>query len=227
MSISVTFGLLSGLLSLFAYLPYLRDTLRGVTRPQRASWFIWTVLSMIAFAAQIAEGATQSLWFAGVQMGGTAVIFALSIKRGVGGLVNFTDCLILVAAALGLYLWSVTNDPAYALAISIGISLLGGSVTVVKAYNAPWSGTLSTWCFSFVASICAMVAAGPFDLMLWAYPMYLFLLNGAIVLAMLWGKSKAPAPEVSEPAFHPVPLLLARVQRADLPPRASALRNVA
>jgi hypothetical protein len=181
----ILLGLASGVLSFAAYLPYIRDTLAGRTQPQRASWLIWSVLSTIALCGQIYEGASASLWFAGVQVSATVLIFGLSLRWGVGGVMDRRDAVILALAGAGVVLWSLTDTPAYALAITITISLLGGSVTVAKAFQAPRSETLSTWTMGFVASGLAIAAVGQIDPVLMAYPAYLLLLNGAIVAGRL------------------------------------------
>ncbi|KKT58129.1 MAG: hypothetical protein UW52_C0064G0012 [Candidatus Gottesmanbacteria bacterium GW2011_GWA1_44_24b] len=61
-----TFGLLSAVIFPISYFPYVRDTLRGKTKPERASWFIWATLGAIAFFSQLAKGATDSLWLSGL-----------------------------------------------------------------------------------------------------------------------------------------------------------------
>lgn len=185
----MAFGVFSALLSTYAFLPYIRDTLRRQTRPQRASWFIWSVLGSISLFSQIYEGATASLWFAGAQVGGTLVVCILSIWRGAGSFLNKCDACVLLGAAIGLVAWYATSSSVYALAISIGISLLGGSVTVMKAYRAPASETMTTWACSFLASGFALLAIGRVDPVLMAYPAYLLLLNGAIMLAIVLGRT--------------------------------------
>lgn len=182
------FGLLSAALSTVAYLPYIRDTLLKRTQPQRASWFIWSVLGSIAFFSQVYEGATDSLWFAGVQVSGTIIVFVLSIWLGVGGILHKQDRYVLLMAGLGVLAWYMTSTAVYALAITITISLLGGAVTVRKAYIDPQSETLSTWGCSCIASLFALLAVGGGDPVLLAYPAYLFTLNGAIVCAVLMGQ---------------------------------------
>lgn len=181
-------GILSGILSTFAYLPYIIDTVARRTQPQRASWLIWSVLGSIAFFSQVFEGATESLWFAGVQVSGTIIVFLLSIIVGVGSYLSRTDCFVLLAAGVGLLLWYYTDTAVYALAITISISLLGGTVTVAKAFRDPGSETMSTWAISCVASVFAIISVGKADLILLAYPLYLFALNSAIVLAMMLGR---------------------------------------
>ena len=182
------FGIASGALSTFAYIPYIIDTVARRTQPQRASWLIWSVLGSIALISQIYEGATSSLWFAGVQVSGTIIVFLLSITAGNGKYLSRTDYCILLAASIGLVLWYFTENAAYALAITISTSLLGGVATVTKAFYDPDSETLVTWVVSLVASICAILSVGKFDIIILAYPLYLFTLYLAFVAAIILGR---------------------------------------
>ncbi|APX12499.1 hypothetical protein [Tateyamaria omphalii] len=184
------FGLASALLSIYAFYPYARDVLRGHTRPQRACWLIWSVLGSIALMSQIVEGATASLWFAAIQVGWTIVIFGLSIWRGQGRFLNPGDEYILIAATLGLALWASTDTAAYALVITISISMLGGAATIAKAYRAPETETMSTWVISWLAALCAICAVGHLDWVLLAYPLYLLCLYSGIVLAIMLGRTR-------------------------------------
>ncbi|WP_420010447.1 hypothetical protein [Tateyamaria sp.] len=151
------------------------------------------MLGAIALGSQIYEGATASLWFAAMQVTGTVVIFALSIKWGTGTFVNRCDACVLIAAAGGLVAWALTETAVYALAITISISLLGGVMTVVKAYRDPGTETLTTWFASFCTAALAIVAVGELNWVLLAYPLYLFALNGAIVGAMMLGRTRSIA----------------------------------
>ena len=179
---------LSAALSIAAYLPYIGDTLRGRTRPQRASWLIWSVLGSIAFASQLYEGAQGTLWFAGAQVSGTITVFVLSLWRGKGELLSPVDVLALGVAAIGLVLWHLTDTAAYALAITISISMLGGVLTILKTYRDPGSETTITWILSFCASVCTIAAAGTVNPVILAYPVYLLVLNGGIILAIMLGR---------------------------------------
>ena len=183
-------GIASALLSIYAFLPYARDTLAGRTQPQRASWLIWAVLSIIALGSQISEGATTSLWFSVIQCGGAVGIFALTIRRGSGQILAPGDGYVLGAAAMGLGLWMMTHSAVYALVVTVTISLLGGAVTVKKAYRNPASESVSTWVICFIATILAVLSVGQVDWVLLIYPLYLFTLYGAILVAILLGRTR-------------------------------------
>ncbi len=188
------FGILSGVLTIVGYLPYIRDTLRRQTRPHRASWLIWSVLGSLSFASQVYEGATASLWFAFVQVAGTILVFVLSIWLGAGRYLSRKNRLIFLAALIGLMAWYMTESAVYTLAITISISLLGGSVTVLKAYEDPGSETLSTWAIMLAASVFAVLSVGQIDWVILAYPLYLLTLYSAIILAMILGRARQARP---------------------------------
>jgi len=193
LSLLSVFGFISGLLSVYAFIPYIVDTANNKTHPQRASWLIWSVLGSIAFFSQLYEGAGASLWFAAIQVSGTIVVFFLSIWRGSGTYLRSSDYWILGAALIGLILWYFTEDAAYALLISICISLLGGCATVVKAFRDPDSETASTWVVFLIASIWALFSVGEVDFVLLAYPLYLTILCSAIVTAIFVGRLAGPS----------------------------------
>jgi hypothetical protein len=78
-------GLLAGVVGIADTIPYVRDTVRGSTRPHRGTWLIWSVLAIVACLSQRADGASWSLIMAAAQAVLTGVIFLLSIRRGEGG----------------------------------------------------------------------------------------------------------------------------------------------
>jgi len=180
-------GLTAAVLSFVAYIPYAIDTAAGRTRPQRASWLIWSVLSIIAFSVQFYEEASTSLWFAGSQAIASVLIFGLSLRKGTGSIFNSSDYITLVIAGVGVLLWYLTETAAYTLMITITISLLGGVATATKAWHDPESETLMTWVISLVASVLAILSVGESDLMLLAYPIYLLVLNLLLIGAILFG----------------------------------------
>lgn len=183
-------GIIAGVLSTVAFAPYIIDTFRGRTHPQRACWLIWSVLGAISFSSQVYEGATASLWFAGVQVSGTIIVCLLAIRSGVGAYISSVDVYVLGAAAFGVVMWYMTETSAYALAIAIGISLMGGCLTAAKAYREPDSETLSTWVISFIASVFAIVAVGSLSPILLAYPVYLFTLYATFIVAIFLGRKR-------------------------------------
>lgn len=176
-------GILAGLISVFCYIPYVRDILLKTTKPERASWLIWTVLGSISFFSQLAKGASNSLWMTGVQTFGVALIFAMSIKFGTGGLTS-RDVKALIVALIGLIIWYFTQEAAWALFIVIIVDAAGALLTVFKAYEDPESETISTWFLSGLSGLIAAFAVGSWNFILLSYPVYICLANWTVVAAM-------------------------------------------
>lgn len=183
------FGYISAILSILMIAPYIRDIFLKKTKPERASWFIWTVLGFIAFFSQFAKGASSSLWLTTGQTIAVLIVFLLSIKYGVGGLTN-RDIKALIAASVGLVLWYLTNEASYALIIVILIDATGTLLTVLKGYKEPETETMSTWIISGTSGIFGALAVGMINPILLAYPLYIVIANYTVVGAMVLGKKK-------------------------------------
>lgn len=185
----MAFGLLAGIFSAISYAPYIRYILKGTVKPERASWLIWSVLTVMGFFAQLAVGASHSLWLPGVQALGVIIVLLLSIKYGFGG-VGKRDALTLGAAAIVLLLWIFTKNPVLAVYLTILIDFLGAGLTLIKSYEHPESETLSTWALSGTGGLFGILAVGSLNPQLLSYPIYICLINYAVVAAIIIGKRK-------------------------------------
>ena len=183
------FGYLSGFLSIAAVFPYIYDILKGNTKPERASWFIWTALGAIAFFSQLEKGATNSLWMVGTSTLAVLVVSLLSLKLGSGGF-SKRDKISLLIASLGILLWFFTKEAAFALFITIFVDSIGSFLTTVKSYEDPESETLLTWIVASIAGLLAAMSIGEWNFILLVYPLYIFLANSLVVTAILLGKRR-------------------------------------
>jgi hypothetical protein len=175
------FGLLAGVVSVADTVPYVRDTLRGATRPHRGTWLIWGVLAIVACSSQRADGASWSLVMAGAQAILTGLVFILAIHRGEGGL-GASDALMIAIAAGGVAGWIAVHEPIVATACVVGADLIAVAMMTPKAYRDPGSETLSTFALASLAGALAAAAVGAPDLALLLYPTYYCVVNGAIAL---------------------------------------------
>lgn len=179
-------GYISGVLILLSFAPYIKDIFKHTTKPERASWLIWSVLNLIAFFSQLAKGASHSLWLAGAQAGGDIVVFILAVKYGFGGLIK-RDIVTLAVVSISLILWYLTREAAVALFIAIAIDAMGLFLTVAKTYRKPTTETMSSWVLTGLAGLFAILSVGKLNLVLLAWPVYIFLAGTAVVVAMKLG----------------------------------------
>jgi hypothetical protein len=180
----VILGLAAGLIGVLDTIPYVRDTLRGSTRPHRGTWLIWGVLAVVVSLSQYADGASWSLVMAGVQAVLTSLVFVLSVRRGEGG-VSRADITMIAIAGAGVTGWIVADEPIVATACVVAADLIGAGLMVPKTYRDPHSETLITFAFASLGGALAAGAVGAIDVSLLLYPVYYCVINGAIAL-LIW-----------------------------------------
>jgi hypothetical protein len=174
-------GLLGGAVGVADTIPYVRDTVRGSTRPHRGTWLIWAVLAIVACASQRADGASWSLVLTASQVILTGLVFVLAIRHGEGGLAAADLSLIAVACA-GVVGWAVVRQPVIAVVCVIVADLSAAAMMTPKAYRDPHSETLAMYVLASVGGALAAGAVGALDVSLLLYPVYYCIANGAMAL---------------------------------------------
>jgi hypothetical protein len=185
-------GVLAGLVGVADTLPYIRDMLRGVTRPHRGTWLIWGVLAIVVCLSQHADGASWSLVMAGSQAVLTTIVFVLAIRRGEGG-VSRLDALMIAVAVGGLSAWILADEPLVATVCVVAADSIGVALMVPKTYRDPDSETLVTFALSSLAGALAAAAVAQLDAALLLYPAYYCVANGAIALLIVHRRPVARA----------------------------------
>jgi hypothetical protein len=176
-------------------LPYVRDVLRGSTRPHRGTWLIWTTLAWVALGSNWADGAVWSLLPLAAQAVLCCLILLLSWRRGEGGL-GWGELLMLGVAAAGVYAALTLTDPTLATYGVIVADVAGALMMVPKSWRDPHSETLSTFVLTSLVGVCALLSVGAFDPALMVYPAYYIVVN-ALVATLLVSRRRAMAGPVA------------------------------
>ncbi len=185
-------GIAAAVLSLIDPVPYIRDILRGTTRPHRGTWLVWSALGATAFVSQLADGATWSLAMVGVQTVSITLVLVLSIRRGTGG-VGMYDLTLMSAAGLGIVGWMLSDDPAVATAFVVMADLIAVVLMLPKTWRDPWSETPSSYALAGASGVLSAAAVGALDASLVLYPAYFAVANGATA-AFIVGRRRTLLP---------------------------------
>ena len=183
------FTILSTILVLAAFPPYVIDTIRGKTRPERATWFIFSILGIIAFISQLALGATWSLVFSGFDTAASIVVFILSITYGVGGYTKL-DISALTVAITGAFVAVFAHEPIVSLIGVIVADLSGVALTIKKVYEYPKSETTISWVLVGTASLFGALSVSKLAFGTLLYPIYLMLVNYAVPIVQVLRRNK-------------------------------------
>ncbi len=155
-------GLMSGIIYIIGDIPYIRDIIRGKTKPHRVSWLIFLILNIIFLINQIALNATNSLWIIVAWIIVTLLVFLLSIKKGVGGFTKL-DILCLFGVVVGLILWNIFDNPILSLMCNAIVSILAFIPTLIKTYIHPHTETSISWFTASLSSLLAAISVGTLD----------------------------------------------------------------
>jgi hypothetical protein len=176
------YAILSGVIVLIGAPFYAIDIFKGKTKPERTTWFIWSVLGVIAFFSQKALHAHWSLVYAGIDAIGSLIVFALSLKYGVGGW-SWLDRFALSVAAIGVAI-SLIVHALFGVILADGV---GAVLTILKTYRKPDSETSITWFGVGTSALFGALSVGHFRPALLLYPLYLAIGSYSVLLAKWFG----------------------------------------
>lgn len=185
----VFLGSLAILIAIYSYIPYFRNILKGRTKPHAISWFIWSLLTGIAFFAQIADEGGAGAWVTGFTAIACFSFFILALKRGEKEIV-LLDWLSLIGALLALALWTLTSDPLLSVVLITIIDGLGFIPTFRKSFYKPNEETALTYSLSAIKFAIAIAALDNVTVVTTLYPASLVIMNGLFVAMVLMRRKR-------------------------------------
>lgn len=172
-------GIVAGLLSFAAYTLYIITSIWGKTRPNRATWWILTLVGVLIASSYYASGARSTIWIALSYVAGPLIIGLISLKHGEGGWSSF-DKGCLLAALLSLVLWFLFRGPLITLLINIAIDFIALLPTIRKSYLRPIGENKVAWALESLAAAVNMLAITKWSFAIVVYPLYLLLSSWSI-----------------------------------------------
>jgi hypothetical protein len=176
-------GIIAGIVSFLAIVPYILDTLNRKAKPNKATWIIWAVVGIIIAASYWQAAAHESAWVIIANAVGVTIVMLLALKYGVEGWTSL-DKACLLGAGCGLLLWWATSEPALALYLTTIVDIIGSLPTIKKAYERPETESRASWLVFLTANTLNLFAITEWTLATAMYPIYVFTLS-AIMSALL------------------------------------------
>lgn len=179
------FGWISLVFATAGYIPYFYSIWLGRTRPHGFSWFIWGLLTAIAYFAQAQNGAGAGSWATGVTACVCLLVSIISLFKGEKQ-ITLSDWLTFIAALAAIPLWYVTENAFYAVLLITLIDVLGFWPTFRKSWHRPHEEHPLTYFLSAVKFMLAMLALESFSWTTALYPASLVIMNGLFVIMVLY-----------------------------------------
>lgn len=173
-------------LTFVGYAPYIRDTLKGKTKPHVYTWFIWGLITLLAFALQVdADAGIGSLvtLAAGIVCSFIAVLGYFVAKKDKS--IDRADTACFLLALMALVLWLFADQPLIAVITLSAADMLGFAPTIRKSWRKPFEETLFSYevnTFRFALAIYALESYNAVALM---YPVTWIVANGLFSIYLI------------------------------------------
>jgi hypothetical protein len=172
------------ILTFVGYIPYIRDTLSKKTTPHVYTWFIWGLVTAIAYGLQVSGGAGVGSWVTLAVVFVSFLIFVLGMRNGKKDITS-SDTIFFILSIFALLLWLVAKQPVLSVVLVSTIDILGFIPTIRKSWNKPYSETLISYEINTFRHGLSILALQQYSIVTWLYPLSWTLANGLFSLMLI------------------------------------------
>lgn len=165
---------------------YIRNTIKGITRPNRMTWFMWSIAPLVGTAAALASGvtwATLPVFMAGFMP--LLVFLASFVNPNSYWALERFDYVCGGFAVLALVLWYLTRNPTIAIIFAIASDFAAGVPTLVKCWKHPETETASGFTATCFNNLMSFFVITRWNFANVAFPLYLVLMSTALAVPVV------------------------------------------
>ena len=175
----VIFGAVLGLIGSFSYI---KGTIQGRVKPNRATWFVISRAPMLAVAGEINKGVGLRSLVTFMSGFIPLLIFLASFvnKKSYWQLKKF-DYICGSLAIVGLILWKLSGEGNVAISFAIFADFIAFFPTLRKAYTHPHTEDYVVFATGIVAVCIGLLVIDSWYFANWAFPLYLLVMDSLMV----------------------------------------------
>lgn len=175
------FVFLGALILLLGSIQYFIETLQGKVKPNRVTWFLWSLAPLIAFSAQIQQGVgIQSLLTLMYGLFPAIIFIASFVNKEAYWQITRFDIFCGSLSVVGLILWQITQVGNIAIIFSIAADGLAALPTFVKSYRAPETENYMPYLASSISAAITLLTIKSWSFAEYSFPLYIFVAMLAI-----------------------------------------------
>ncbi len=191
MEIKTLISIIAVVLVFLGYIPYLKDTIKGTTRPHVFSYFLWSLITLVVFGIQIKNGGGAGSYITLMLVFVIFTTFLLSLKNGKKDIKKI-DYLFLVLTLLAIGLWLIIKQPLLSIILLCTIDILAFVPTVRKSWVDPYSETLSLYTITAARHTLAVIALSEITVITALFPTTWIFANALFALVLIYRRKKIP-----------------------------------
>ncbi|MGE3771255.1 MAG: hypothetical protein AB7G06_09945 [Bdellovibrionales bacterium] len=185
------FALIASLLSIYAHIPYIQAMYRGTAKPHVFTWFLWALMTFIAFAGQLAAGGGVGSVVSGVTALLSLIVAVLALRMGEKSITR-SDWVAFIIALSAIPVWLATGDPLWSVIIVTVIDVVAYWPMLRKSWLKPHEEPALMYGLGMIRHTLTMLAMANTTLTTLVFPAALFFMNVG-TFAMLMYRRKALA----------------------------------
>ena len=166
-----------------SYASYFRGIFGGQTKPHVFSWFIWAVLNITAFFAQLVKGGGAGAWITATNGTLCLVVAIIALWKGEKNITK-KDWYSLLGALAGIAGWIFTKNPLTAVILVSLTDCFAVYPTFRKAYAKPYEENAFSFGIDLVKFTLELIALKSFNLTTALFPVTI-LINDSLLVGMI------------------------------------------
>ena len=170
-------------MTLISEILYIKDMIRGSTKPHIFSWILRWILSGIWFWAAYLDGGWPWTWVLLASAVSCVTVIILWAKQWLW-YITLSDKISFLWALLSIGIRYITNDPLWSIIVIILIDTRSYFPTFRKWYISPYEEHVLARFFSWLKYIFAFFALDHISLITVLYPASIFILNISLVIML-------------------------------------------
>ena len=172
-------------LVLLGTIAYIRDSLRGITKPNRVTWILWGTFPLIGSAAAFSSGVGWAMLPVLMSGIGPFMVLASSfVNPNAYWKLGTLDYVCGALSILAIVFWVTTQQPAIAIIFALIGEAFAAAPTLLKAWRYPETETGFAYITSFLAMLTSFPLVERWDFTEYGYPLYLAFINGLFIIAI-------------------------------------------
>ncbi len=178
-------AVVASVITVVAFIPYIRDIFRRQTQPHIYTWLIWIITQGTAIAGAIVGGSNFGVVSIVVSLFFVFVVCILSLKFGTKNITKL-DTVTFIAALFAIVVWWQLDNPVLAVIMVSVIDGIGYIPTFRKSFQEPWTETALFWFLMALSSFFTVLAIAEYNLLTLTYMATLTVANTALFGMLVW-----------------------------------------
>lgn len=189
MTFKLICAVISSIIAIISFLPYIKDIFRKQTKPHIYSWLVWSILQSTGVIAMFGAGARYGALGLAIGALFCIFIFFLSFKFGTKNITRF-DTWCLLGAICAIIVWIVQKNPLFSVILITIIDFIGFVPTYRKSWVNPNSETAALYIMSATSNLFGIFAIAQYSVTSTLYVASLVLTNAVCVVILLFRRKR-------------------------------------